>query len=94
VFEIACTGLSKSEVSIDIELDVLKVSYNKPKVHDGTEEARTYQCRGVARRSFNLAYKISPKYNLSQSTAQMENGLLIITVPFAEEAKPKKLQMK
>jgi len=94
VFEIACTGLSKNEVDIDIELDVLKVSYNKPKQHDGEEEARTYQCRGIARRSFNLAYKISPKYTLSESTAAMENGLLIITIPFAEEAKPKKLQIK
>lgn len=94
VFEVACTGLSKSEVNIDIELDVLKVTYNKPKTHDGTEEARIYQCRGIARRSFNLAYKISPKYDLSQSTAQMDNGLLIITVPFAEQAKPKKLQIK
>lgn len=93
VFEIACTGLSKKDVDIDIELDVLKVSYNKPKP-EADDEARTYQCRGIARRSFNLAYKISPKYTLSASTASMENGLLTITIPFAEEAKPKKLQIK
>ena len=94
VFEIACTGLTKEEVDMDIELAVLKVSYNKPRKDDGTEEARTYQCRGIARRSFHLAYKISPKYTLAESTATMENGLLIITIPFAEEAKPKKLQIK
>jgi HSP20 family protein len=94
VFEIACTGLSRDEVDIEIELDVLKVNYNKPQQHDGIEEARTYQCRGVARRSFNLAYKISPKYTLSESVAVMENGLLIVTIPFADEAKPKKLQIK
>lgn len=94
VFEIACTGLSKDEVDIDIELDVLKVSYNKPKQHDKQDEARTYQCRGIARRSFNLAYKISPKYSLADSVASMENGLLIITIPFAEEARPKKLKIK
>lgn len=92
VFEIACTGLSKADVDIDIELDVLKVSYSKPKPEE--DETRTYQCRGIARRSFNLAYKISPKYTLAESKAVMENGLLIITIPFAEEAKPKKLQIK
>ena len=94
VLEIACTGLAKDEVNIDIELDVLRVSYDKPKPKEGEEEARIYQCRGVARRSFNLAYKIASKYALAKSEAVMENGLLIVTIPFAEEAKPKKLQIK
>jgi len=94
VLEIACTGLTKDEVDIDIEMDVIRISYDKPKSNEGDEEARTYQCRGVARRSFDLAYKIASKYNLANCSATMENGLLIITVPFAEEAKPKKLQIK
>lgn len=94
VLEIACTGLAKEEVDIDVELDVLRVSYDKPKPKEGEEEARIYQCRGVARRSFNLAYKIASKYALAKSEAVMENGLLIVTIPFADEAKPKKLQIK
>ena len=30
-FEVACTGLTKKDVDIDIEGDVLKISYKKPK---------------------------------------------------------------
>lgn len=90
--EVACTGLTKEEVDINIEHDVLKVSYNKPKQEEITE--RIYQIRGMSKRSFNLAYKISSKYNLSKSTAVMENGLLNIQIPFAEEAKPRTLQIK
>ena len=92
VFEIACTGLSKDQVEINIEHDVLKVSYNKPKQEELAE--RTYQIRGVSKRSFNLAYKISSKYDLSKGTAAMENGLLNVQIPFAEEAKPRTLQIK
>jgi len=90
--EVACTGLTKEDVEINIEHDVLKVSYNKPKQEELTE--RTYQIRGVSKRSFNLAYKISSKYDLSKGTAAMENGLLNVQIPFAEEAKPRTLQIK
>ena len=90
VFEIACTGLSKEDVDIDIEHDVLKVSHTKPTAEEDDEE-RVYQTRGIARRSFNLAYKISPKYNLSKGTANLENGLLNIQIPFAKESAPRKL---
>ena len=92
-FEIACTGLHKEDVHIEFEGDILKVKYNKP-VSQLEELQRTYQLKGIAKRSFNVAYKISAKYNLVDSEAIMENGLLIINIPFAETAKPKKLTIK
>lgn len=89
--EIACTGLTKEDVEINIEHDVLHVAYNKlPEL----KKERTYQVRGIARRAFNLAYKIASKFDLSQSQATMTDGLLTITMPFAEEAKPKQLLIK
>lgn len=91
-FEIACTGLTKQDVEINIEHDVLKISYNKPKQEE--PEDRVYQTRGVSKRSFNLAYKISSKYDLSKGTAAMESGLLNIQIPFAQEATPRTLQIK
>jgi len=90
-FEIACTGLDKDEVSINIEGDILKVSHTK----DETPTENTgYIYRGIARRSFNLGYKISSKFNLSKAEAEMKNGLLKISIPFADEAKPKSLKIK
>ena len=90
-FEIACTGLDKSDVSIDIEGDVLKVSHTK---EDKAESLQGYIYKGIAKRSFNLGYKISSKFNLSKAEAEMENGLLIISIPFADESKPKSLKIK
>jgi len=90
-FEVACTGLTKDDVDISIEGDVLKISYNKlPEPH----EDRHYIHSGVAKRSFNLGYKIASKFDLSKTEAMMENGLLALRIPFAEEAKPKAIKIK
>ena len=91
-FEIACTGLSKEDVKINIEGDILRVTYEK----DGDNEidVTNYIHKGIARRSFNLGYKISSRFDLQNGDAQMINGLLTISIPFAEQAKPKALAIK
>lgn len=94
-FEIACTGLTKNDIEINIEGDILKISYNKPKDEACCEvDDCKYIHRGIAKRSFNLGYKVASKFNLSESSAEMKDGLLRISVPFAEEAKPKALKIK
>ena len=94
-FEIACTGLTKSDIEINIEGDILKISYNKPKDEACCEvDDCKYIHRGIAKRSFNLGYKVASKFKLPESSAEMKDGLLKISVPFAEEAKPKALKIK
>jgi HSP20 family molecular chaperone IbpA len=94
-FEIACTGLTKSDIEINIEGDILKISYNKSKDEACCEvDDCKYIHRGIAKRSFNLGYKVASKFNLSESSAEMKDGLLKISVPFAEESKPKALKIK
>ena len=94
-FEIACTGLTKSDIEINIEGDILKISYNKSKDEACCEvDDCKYIHRGIAKRSFNLGYKVASKFKLSESSAEMKDGLLKISVPFAEEAKPKSLKIK
>ena len=94
-FEIACTGLTKDQVDLAIEGDILKISYAKDKDEKCCEvNDCEYIHKGIARRSFNLGYKVASKYDLSQAEAEMENGLLKIYVPYAKEAKPKTLKIK
>ena len=94
-FEIACTGLDKNDVDINIEGDILRVSYNKSEDDKccDTNDC-TFLHKGIARRSFNLGYKVASKFKLLESEAEMKNGLLKISVPYAEEAKPKALKIK
>ena len=91
--EVACTGLTKEDVSINIEGDILRVSYEKT---DNTQTNRDYHYSGIARRSFNFGYKVNSIFRLSEIEVKMENGLLNITVPYSPHVvtKPKKITIK
>jgi HSP20 family protein len=91
-FEIAGTGLSKEDIDINIEGDLLRVSYSKK--DEAKEAVVNYIHKGISKRSFNLGYKIARKYDLNSAEASMKDGLLKISIPFAEESKPKALKIK
>lgn len=100
-FEVACTGLSREDINLSIEGDILKISYNKAGKLDSTSEPtpanaqeRNYIHKGIAKRSFDLGYKIASKFNLSKVEAMMENGLLGIRIPYAKESKPESIKIK
>ena len=94
-FEVACTGLTKEDIELNIEGDILKISYSKDaEAADAEAQERNYINKGVAKRSFNLGYNIASKFDLSKAEAMMENGLLGIRIPYAESAKPKVLKIK
>ena len=90
-FDVACTGLTKEDISISVEGDLLKISYKKPEVEI---DFSGYIYHGLSRKSFDLGYKISPKFNLTKINAEMENGLLKLHIPVSEESKPKTIKIK
>ena len=89
--EVACVGLNKTDVEVDIEDDILKVFYNKK---EGSNESAHYHYRGVKKSSFDLGWKIARRFDLTKASANMENGLLKILVPFSKAAKPKSLKIQ
>ena len=91
--EVACTGLTKEDVSINIEGDILRVSYEK---NNDEPTNREYHYSGIAKRSFNFGYKVNNRFNLSKVGAKMENGLLNITIPFSSHVvvEPKSITIK
>jgi HSP20 family protein len=90
-FDVACTGLTKEDISISVEGDLLKISYKKP---EGELDFSGYIYHGLSKKSFDLGYKISPKFNLTKVNAEMENGLLKLQIPVSEESKPKTIKIK
>jgi HSP20 family molecular chaperone IbpA len=90
-FEIACTGLTKEDIQLEIDGDLLKITYDKPKEE---EDYTGYIYKGLAKRSFNLGYKVAAKFELEKLTAEMKDGLLHIFVPIAESKKPKTIKIK
>jgi len=89
-FELAVVGLSESDLDIQVDGDTLRITYNKPE----TEEIKSYLQKGIARRSFDLAWKVASKFELSNLQASLDKGLLILDIPYAAEKAPKKIEIK
>jgi HSP20 family protein len=92
-FEVACTGLSKDEIQLEVEGNILAIVYRK----NDSEEPKDYSgyiYKGLSKKSFSLGYKIAPKFDLTKIKAEMENGLLKISIPITKESKPKTTQIK
>jgi HSP20 family molecular chaperone IbpA len=91
--EVACTGLTKEDITLDIEGDVLKVSYEKD---NDPNPSREYHYSGIAKRSFNFGYKVNNRFTLSEAEAEMKDGLLNITVPYSPHSitKIKSIEIK
>lgn len=91
--ELAAVGLDKSDISILVDSETLRVSHRKQDNSDKLEEHRYLQ-RSIKRASFDIAWKISSKYELGKLEANLEKGLLILDIPFAKENKPKRIEIK
>ena len=70
--DIACVGLTKKDIEITVEGDILKVEYNR----DKSKKDESYVHRNIAKRSFNLGWRISRRFDLNKLDAKLQNGLL------------------
>ena len=88
--DIACVGLTKKDIDITVEGDILKVEYNR----DKSKKDESYVHRNIAKRSFNLGWRISRRFDLNKLDAKLENGLLHLFAPLTEDNKPKTVTIK
>ena len=91
-FDIACTGLTKKQIDIKVEDDILRVSYTK-KEDKEDKDLHIYHS-GIAKRSFNIGWKIARRFELSKIEATMKDGLLKLFIPLQPESKPKTVSIK
>ena len=91
-FEVACTGLTKKDIQLEVDGDLLKIIYDKPTEEE--EDYTGYIYKGLAKRSFNLGYKVAAKFELEKLEAEMTDGLLHLFIPIAESKKAKIIKIK
>lgn len=93
VIEIAVAGFDKSDIDMEVEENVLTVRgtmKNTPRI-DGEEE--TFLHKGISSRDWIRTFQLSD--TMEVKGANMENGLLVITVEnnIPEKQKPKKIEI-
>lgn len=92
-FEIACTGIPKELVEIELKGDYLCVKYDRKNLPKNESERRYYHS-SVKKSSFNIGWKVARRFALSKASAEMNDGLLVVIIPYADENKPKSLKIK
>ena len=92
-FEVAVVGLDQEDIDILVEGDSLRIKYdiNRLKVKPFDPETAIY--RGIKRSGFDLSWKISTKFDLSQLQASLDKGLLVLTIPRAEGKAIRKIEI-
>jgi len=82
IIECALAGFTKEDIAIEVKDGRITISAN-----GGTEEATA--SRRIARRSFTRTYvDHGGKLDLTQTSANFENGLLQVVIPPTPEAQP------
>lgn len=90
-FEAEIPGLSKDEVSVDVEKGVLSISGQKRQSDENN--SKTYIRKELKRSSFKRSFKLSESLNHEKIKAKFENGLLLISVPKKKPEKSKKIKI-
>jgi HSP20 family protein len=85
-------GLDAKDIHVNVDNGVLTVSAERKLAREEKDERRhrSEVAYGVVRRSFTL----STKLDASHIAAKYENGVLTLTLPKREEAKPRQIEVK
>ena len=91
MIEAEIPGLSRDDVSVDLEQNVLTITGGKrdTAVDNGVQYIR----KELKRSSFKRSFKLGDNMNVKKIKADFENGLLNITVPKREKEIPKKVKI-
>ena len=89
-FIVDLPGVSKGEVTIEVdENDSLIIRGNNSMKEPDNPVLRQYRTGNYYR-----AFQLSKEYDKEKVSAVLENGLLEVTIPRREEAKPKRIEIK
>jgi HSP20 family protein len=91
VLEAELPGYKQDEVQVQVEKHVLKLSSTKESVKkDEEKKLVTERCYNCFERSFTLPEDVDE----DKIEGKFENGLLVLTLPKKEVAKPKAIEVK
>jgi HSP20 family protein len=85
-------GMSPEDLNVTLEDNVLTIQGELRE--DETIEEETYHIRERRYGSFSRSLRFPVPVNANSIEAAYENGVLTLTVPKAEEVKPKRIEIK
>lgn len=85
-------GVKKEDVKITFENNILTLSSDQKPAE--VSEKATVLLKEIRTSGFNRSVKFGFQVDATKIFAEMSNGVLTITLPKSEEAKPKQIEVK
>jgi HSP20 family protein len=92
VVEAALPGIKPEEINVSVLGDTLTISADTSVEQDREDDGYSY--REIRRGSYSRTVTLPNALKTDAATATFENGLLRLSFPKAEEAKPRQIQIK
>lgn len=86
--EVAAPGFEKSDFKLELNHDLLTI-YSEKKIENETKEGEQFTKREFSYQSFSRSFTLPNTADGERIQASYDNGILNITIPKKEEAKPK-----
>ncbi|HBK71183.1 MAG TPA: heat-shock protein [Flavobacteriaceae bacterium] len=86
--EVAAPGFNKSDFNIELNNDILTISSEK-EINNEIKEDERVSKREFSYQSFTRTFTLPELVDDEKITAKYDKGILSITIPKREEAKPK-----
>ncbi|MBP9019800.1 MAG: Hsp20/alpha crystallin family protein [Rikenellaceae bacterium] len=86
--EMAAPSLNKDDFKIELNNDVLTISSEK-KTENETKEGQRYTRKEFSYQSFSRSFTLPDSVDSDKIKAKYENGILKVTIPKREDAKPR-----
>ena len=89
--EVAAPGFDKNDFKLELNHDVLTISSEKS-LENETKEGERFTKREFSYQSFTRSFSLPDTADGEKISANYDKGVLIISIPKKEEAKPKPLR--
>lgn len=86
--EVAAPGLTKNDFKIELNHDLLTISSEK-EIDNETKDGQSFTKHEFSYQSFSRSFTLPNTADSEKIAAKYENGILRITIPKREEARPK-----
>jgi HSP20 family protein len=95
VVESAMPGVRPEDLNISVDGDMLRIRGEIRQEHETNGgEDRSYHLREIRQRRFYRALRLPTMVDSEHAEAELKDGLLRLTLPKVEEAKPKSITVK